>query len=73
MLKREAEITLQHAEQPYQVLLPPRFVEPVLFPQERDLGLVNGFALALELIDVTGQIVARWQLDDHEYDHADRQ
>ncbi len=66
-----AEIALQQAGHPVEILFPDRLVETVLRLEEGDLLQIDSLALALQFGDVGGEVIARRQLDDDEDDNAD--
>ena len=73
VLEGVAEVALEQAAQPDQVLLPPGPVEAVDPAQILDLLALDALALGLQLGHVGLEVVAGRQLDDHEGDQADRE
>ena len=72
ILERVAEIAVQQAPGPVQILLPQRPIEAVERRADTRSCLLRALALRLQLGQHRGEVVAGRQLDDDEHDHADR-
>ena len=73
IFERIPHIALQHAQQPHAILLDHWLVEPVLLAEEFDLLDVGAFSLRLQFGNISGEVIAWWQLNDNERQNADRQ
>ena len=72
ILERVAEIAVQQAPGPVEILLPHRPIEAVERRADTRSCRLGALALRLQLGQHGAEIVAGRQLDDHEHDHADR-
>jgi len=71
VLERVAQVAVQQAGDPDEVLLPERLIETVLLAQEGDLLVRHLLSHGLDLGHVGGEIVTGRQLDDDENEDAD--
>src|SRR4029077_3522894 len=67
-----SHVSLEKPGDPVEVLLPKGAIETILNLKEMYLGQIGSFARALELGDISGEIVARGKVDDNKNHHADR-
>src|SRR6266404_1575625 len=67
-----SHVSLEKPGDPVEVLLPKGAIETILNLKEMYLGQIGSFARALELGDISGEIVARRKVDDGKNHHADR-
>src|ERR1700736_1442411 len=67
-----SHVSLEKTGDPVEVLLPKGAIETILNLKEMYLGQIGSFARALELGDISGEIVARRKVDDGKNHDADR-
>src|ERR1700730_7833388 len=67
-----SHVSLEKPGDPVEVLVPNGAIETILNLKEMYLGQIGSFARALELGDISGEIVARRKVDDGKNHHADR-
>src|SRR5207302_3661352 len=65
--KGVAHVSVEKPHNPVEVLLPERPVETVLYLKEMYLGQIGSLARALQLSDISGEIIARWKINYSKY------